>query len=68
MQYQNFEIFKHVSAWTSHHLHKLRRQLERRVFKAQILGRAGENEAIVNVYDVPLIVEENVAIVAILHL
>ncbi len=50
------------------HLNELRRELEWRTLEAEILGRTGEYVAVVDVYDVPLVVQENVAVVSILHL
>ena len=50
------------------YLNKLRRELERRAFKAQILGGAGEDVAVVDVDDVALVVQQDVPVVAIFNL
>ena len=54
LQDQNLEVFKHVAALSAHDLHKLGRQFERRALEAEVFRRARENEAVVDVQNVPL--------------
>ena len=68
MKYQNFEVGKHVAVHASHHGHELGGELEGGALEAEVLGRAGEDEAVVDVDEVTLAVKEDVAVVTILHL
>lgn len=45
------------------HIHKLRGQLEGRCFKPKVFGRAGKDEAKVDVDDVALRVQQDVPVV-----
>ena len=68
MKYQYFEVCEHVAVHASHHGHELGGELEGGALEAEVLGRAGEDEAVVDVDEVTLAVQENVAVVTILHL
>ena len=68
MKYQYFEVCEHVAVHASHHGHELGGELEGGALEAEVLGRAGEDEAVVDVYEVTLAVQEDVAVVTILHL
>lgn len=66
LQKEDLEIGEHVRRLAAHHLHQLRRQLEGRRLEAKVTWRGGEHEAEVDVYDVSLVVQENVAIVSVI--
>lgn len=68
LENQNFEVLEHVAALTSHHLNELRRQLEGGTLEAEILRGVRQDEAVVDVYEVAAVVEQNVAVVTIFHL
>ena len=50
------------------YLHKLWRELERTGLEPQVLGRGGEYEPVVDVDEVALGVQEDVAVVTVLDL
>ena len=68
MKYQYFEVCEHVAVHAAHHGHELGGELEGGALEAEVLGRAGEDEAVVDVDEVTLAVKEDVAVVTILHL
>ena len=68
MKYQYFEVCEHVAVHAAHHGHELGGELEGGALEAEVLGRAGEDEAVVDVDEVTLAVQEDVAVVTIFHL
>ena len=68
MKYQYFEVCEHVAVHAAHHGHELGGELEGGALEAEVLGRAGEDEAVVDVDEVTLAVQEDIAVVTILHL
>ena len=68
MQYEYLKILEHVAAQPAHHFHKLRGELEGGALEAQVLGRAAQDEAVVDVNEVALAVEQDVAVVPVLDL
>ena len=68
MKYQYFEVCEHVAVHAAHHGHELGGELEGGALEAEVLGRAGEDEAVVDVDEVALAVKKDVAVVAVLHL
>ena len=67
-QHQNLEVGEHVALDAAHHLGELVRHLEGGWLEAQVLGRTRQHEAVVDVDEVAVVVEEYVAVVAILDL
>ena len=68
MKYQYFEVCEHVAVHAAHHGHELGGELEGGALEAEVLGRAGEDEAVVDVDEVTLAVQEDIAVMTILHL
>ena len=53
---------------SSTNLDEFRRQLERRTLEAEIFRRVGQDETVVDVDQVAAVVQQDVAVVPILHL
>ena len=67
-QHQDLEVSEHVTLLSAHHLHKLARHFEGRALKAQVLRRTGQHEAVIDVYQMALIVQQYISIVSVFDL
>lgn len=63
LQDQDLEVLEHVRVLPTHDLHEFRRQLERGLLEAQILRRGGQDEAEVDVDEVTVALQQDIAIV-----
>lgn len=63
-QHENLVVRVHVALGATHHLDELRREFERRSLEPEVpAGTRRENEAEVDMNDVPLVVDQNVPVV-----
>jgi hypothetical protein len=68
LQDEYLKVLKHVALLAAHDFDELWRHLEGRALEAEIFGRAAKDESVVDVDDVALAVEQDVAVVAVLDL
>ena len=68
LQDEDLEVLEHVALLAAHDLDKLGGHLEGGALEAQVLGGAAQDEAVVDVDEVALAVQQDVAVVAVLHL
>lgn len=68
MKNQTLKLLEHLGLIAAHHLDELGRQLKRTGLEAQITRRCRQNEAEVYVNQMAVAVQQDVAVVTILHL